>query len=109
MSELISDVQVWPLREPKNGLLANVSFKVADAFVLKAFLRQSAKGMFVAQPSQKGTDKEGNDKYYEHHFPVTKEARTEMIEKVIEAYNEKVNGSDNQESTPKKKGDGVPF
>ena len=108
MSELISDVKVWPLREPKNGLLANVSFTVSESFVLKAFLRQGKEGMFVAQPSQKGTDKDGNDKYYEHHFPISREARAEMTEKVIEAYNQKTNG--NAESTKtKKKSDGVPF
>lgn len=111
MSELISDVKVWPLQNPVGSFLANASFTVSEAFVIKCTVRQGEKGLWVAMPSQasKKTDENGKAVYYDQAFPISKDARAEMTKKVVNAYNEKINGSDNQESAPKKKGDGVPF
>lgn len=107
MSELISDAKVFPLREPKKGLLANGSFTVAGAFVLKCLVREGKDGVWVAMPARAGKDKEGNTRYYDECFPITKEARAEMTEKIIAAYEEATKGG-SEESKPKK-GDEVPF
>ena len=111
MSELISNVKVFPLQNPVKGLLANASFTVSEAFVIKCMIRQSEKGLWVAMPSQasKKTDDNGNPVYYDQAFPITKEARAEMNEKVIAAYNEQTGSSSESQPTSKKKGDGVPF
>ena len=54
-------------------------------------------GLFVSVPSQKGTDEQGNTKYYDTIWIESKELRQELNDLAIETYNQK-NNSNNSES-----------
>jgi DNA-binding cell septation regulator SpoVG len=111
MTELISKVNIFPVKANSGTLLANASFTVADAFVVKCKVIKTQKGLMISMPSEKGTDKDGNTKYYDHVFPISSDARTEMTRKVLDAYNEKVGNvsSDNKPATGSTRKDKVPF
>lgn len=47
---------------------------------------ESEKGLFVAMPSEKYTDKDGKEQYREIFHPVTAEARTAMTQAALAAY-----------------------
>jgi DNA-binding cell septation regulator SpoVG len=107
MSELISNINVFPTKHDR--LLANVSFAVAEAFVVRAKVVKTKDGMMVSMPSENYM-KDGEKVYKDMVFPVTKEARAEMTKKVIEAYKEEVgkSGGEKKSGGPKKS-DKVPF
>lgn len=110
MSELITDVRVYPLSKPAGSLLANASITVAGAFAIKVKVVSTKRGTMISMPSQK-YEKDGETQWADQAFPVTKEAREEMIEKVMAEY-EKQTGGNKQagsESKPSKSKGGVPF
>lgn len=94
MSKLIKNVEinVYPIKQTKKtkeyGMLANVTLTFLESICVKGlmvrkFMKGKAKGeIFVQFPSEKGKDGE----YYNTVFPVTKEARAELIEAILEAY-----------------------
>lgn len=85
--------------EPKNIRLtekgnakAMASITLDDAFVVSGLkVMDGAKGLFVQMPSQKGLDKDGNVKYYDTAFPLSKELRGEINNVVLDAYQGKLN------------------
>lgn len=87
------------LCEPKNIRLtekgnakAMASITLDDAFVVSGLkVMDGAKGLFVQMPSQKGLDKDGNVKYYDTAFPLSKELRGEINNVVLDAYQGKLN------------------
>jgi stage V sporulation protein G len=81
-------VDVYPLdnKDSKTRAFCNVSFD--ERFVVKGIrVVVGSKGLFVAMPQSQ--DKDG--KYHDVFFPITKEAREELHEAVLEAYDKKVN------------------
>jgi DNA-binding cell septation regulator SpoVG len=106
MSELISNVRIFPVNHDR--LLANASFTVAGAFAIKVKVTRSDKGLMVSMPSQ-SYQKDGETRWSDLAFPVTREARSEMIEKVIEAYKQEVGNNNESNKETKRKGDKVPF
>lgn len=63
-----------------------------------------SKGIFVNMPSQKGVDAEGNTKYFDTAFPLSKELRAELSNVVIGAYQQKLaelqNSASQRDSEP---------
>ena len=54
----------------------------SEGFEMKNFkLIEGANGMFVGAPSQKGTDKEGNEKWYDMVW-IPKEVNDQLVELV---------------------------
>ena len=85
--------------EPKNirltekgNIKALASITLDDAFIVSGLkVTDGNKGLFVQMPSQKGTDKDGNVKYYDTAFPLSKELRGEINSVVLDAYQGKLN------------------
>ena len=106
MSETITDVRVYPLSKPAGTLLANASITIAGAFAIKVKIVSTKKGTMISMPSQK-YEKDGETKYSDLAFPITKEAREEMMSKVLAEYDKQAKG-ENEPPSKKSKG-GVPF
>ena len=60
----------------QNNRLATASITLDNAFVVRNIsVMNGSKGIFVNMPSQKGVDAEGNTKYFDTAFPLSKELR----------------------------------
>lgn len=94
MSKLLKNVEinVYPIKQTKKtkeyGMLANVTLTFLESVCVKGLMvRKVMKGLskgkiIVSFPTEKGQDGE----YYNTVFPITKEAREELIEAILEAY-----------------------
>lgn len=72
--------------------VATASITLDDAFVVTGLsVISGSKGLFVNLPNRKGMDKDGNAKYYDTAFPLSKELRAEINNVVLDAYQEKLN------------------
>ena len=75
----------------QNNRLATASITLDNAFVVRNIsVMNGSKGIFVNMPSQKGVDAEGNTKYFDTAFPLSKELRAELSNVVIGAYQQKL-------------------
>ncbi len=76
----------------KGNKLANASITLDDAFVIRNLsVMNGSKGIFVSMPSQRGLDRDGNEKYYDTAFPLSADLRSEINKVVLDAYSEKLN------------------
>ena len=83
---------------PWGKIVANFEVVSSEGFSMKGFkLVDGINGLFVSVPSQKGTDEQGNTKYYDTIWIESKELRQELNDLAIETYNQK-NNSNNSES-----------
>jgi stage V sporulation protein G len=79
------DVKVVRLRRFENGdskLKAFVDVAVGEFIVKGLRLLNGEKGLFLAMPQEKGKD----GKWYNAFYPTTKEARQNLFEVVLAAY-----------------------
>ncbi len=88
----------------KGNKLANASITLDDAFVIRNLsVMNGSKGIFVSMPSQRGLDRDGNEKYYDTAFPLSADLRSEINKVVLDAYSEKLNelqqGARNRDSS----------
>ncbi len=89
--------------EPKNirlmekgNTMAMASITLDDAFVVSGLkVMNGSKGLFVDMPSAKGKDQNGNVKYYDTAFPLSKELRGDISKTVLDAYQGKLNERQN--------------
>ena len=94
------------VRVSANGnRLAPASITLDNAFVVRGLsVMNGSKGIFVNMPSQKGVDAEGNTKYFDTAFPLSKELRAELSNVVIGAYQQKLaelqNSASQRDSEP---------
>ena len=89
----------------QNNRLATASITLDNAFVVRNIsVMNGSKGIFVNMPSQKGVDAEGNTKYFDTAFPLSKELRAELSTVVIGAYQQKLaelqNSASQRDSEP---------
>lgn len=83
---------------PWGKIVANFDVVSSEGFSMKGFkLVDGINGLFVSVPSQKGTDEQGNPKYFDTIWIESKELRQELNDLAIETYNQK-NNSNNSES-----------
>lgn len=74
----------------KNGLLAMVSVTINGEYAIRSIqIRETLKGknkgdIYVSFPQYKGSD----DEWYNIFLPITAEAREELINAILEAYEE---------------------
>jgi len=75
-----------------------------EGFVMKGFkLIEGINGLFASMPSRKGTDDQGNDKYYDIIWVESREMREKLNKKAIEAYqnqSETISPTSEAESNP---------
>ena len=83
---------------PWGKIVANFDVVSSEGFSMKGFkLVDGINGLFVSVPSQKGTDEQGNPKYFDTIWIESKELRQELNDLAIETYNQK-NSSNNSAS-----------
>jgi len=83
---------------PWGKVMAYFDVVSSEGFSMKGFkLVDGINGLFVSVPSQKGTDEQGNPKYFDTIWIESKELRQELNDLAIETYNQK-NNSNNSES-----------
>lgn len=84
----ITNVKVFKLNQPINGLLANVTLEIdGDMWISNLTLREGKNGMFVSMPSIKLNKPDKDGKEYRDIVLIKKEAREEMQRMVINMYN----------------------
>lgn len=78
------------IRKIENGgtLLANANVTIDGKFAVNGFkVVQGKDTPFVSMPTGTPYEKDGKKEYPEVFFPITKEAREELINAVLTAYN----------------------
>ena len=64
---------------------------VANSYAVHGIkVMDSAKGLFVAMPNTKVQTKDGQVKYNDTFHPLTQEARTELVDAVMKAYEARI-------------------
>ena len=85
-NSIITDVRVFPIEDGK-GILANVSVTFCGVFVVTGLkVIDGKKGAFVSMPQYKSKDGEWKDSC----FPITADFRNELIDAVLDAYEDEV-------------------
>lgn len=85
---------------PDNNIKAYASVNIAGTFAIHRIkVMDSNKGLFVSMPNYSYADGEGKKKYKEYCHPITAEARTELISKVMEAYEQALQEQQTKEET----------
>ena len=75
--------KVYPIKEPRENLLAFASLNLGNSFAIQGVkVIQGKNGPFVAMPQMKNSKGEWHD----IAFPTTKEGRTEISKIVLEEY-----------------------
>ena len=85
-SDVISDIKVWKLDTPKNGIVANCVFTVGGMFVVKAAIRNGQNGLFVSLPGRWG-EKNGEKTWYNDVRTVGRPATDAMNAAILAVYN----------------------
>ena len=81
---------------PWGKVMAYFDVVSGEGFSMKGFkLVDGINGLFVSVPSQKGTDEQGNPKYFDTIWIESKELRQELNDLAIETYNQKNHSSNN--------------
>lgn len=81
-----------------SSVKAFASANIGGAFAIHGIrVVDSQKGLFVSMPQNSYKDGNGNTKYSDIFHAVTAEARTELNEKVIDAYEQAVQAQEQQD------------
>lgn len=84
-----------------SSVKAYASVNIGGAFAVHGIkVIDSVKGTFISMPSN-SYKKDGKMQYSDIWHPITAEARNEMIDKVIEAYEAKLSEEQNMDNLPK--------
>lgn len=73
---------------------ANVNITIDDKIVIKNFkITEGKKGLFVSNPSVKGSD----NKYYDTCYILDEKSRKTIYDKILDEYNKKVDTNSTDE------------
>ena len=104
MATVISDIQVYPLKNPHPTIKANLSFVINEAFKVKATLIQGPSGLFVGFPGKFGDKIDEQTKkqpFYADIVCFNKETSKQLNEAVLAAYQSKTGRTElNQGTAP---------
>lgn len=98
----ITEIRIYPVM--KNGILANASVTLDDEFAVKVTIRgkKDTEEPFVCFPSH-SYEADGERKYVDDFFPITKEAREYFCNAVIKEFCKAVATDKPKAKTAKKK------
>ena len=83
----ITNVRVYKFKKEGSNLKGFANITIDDCLVVNDIkIMDGQKGLFIAFPSKKGND----DKYNDIVFPITKEAREAITNRIIKEYEETV-------------------
>ena len=81
----------WIIPKKTDKVLAMGQCVINKCYALKGlFIKQGSKGLYVKGKAEKGKDKNGEEKWYEHHHPITSDAYASFQAKGLEAYQNKL-------------------
>lgn len=99
LSELISDIKIFPIKNSNTKTLAFARVVIADQIAIGDIkVIEGQNGLFIGMPSREGQSQSGEKKYFDIAYPVTKEAREELQNLVLEAYEKEVGGGSSRSS-----------
>ena len=79
----ITEARVYPLSNKDSKLKAFASITIDDAVCITGIrIIEGKTGVFMSMPQNKDND----DEYHDIAFPITKEAREEIQDAVLDAY-----------------------
>ena len=79
-------VRVYPIRNPRNKLLATASVNIAKSFAVQGFrIYDSKNGLFVKEPERTYV-KNGTEMSSSVFFPITREARDLLYNQILNSY-----------------------
>lgn len=98
----IKDVKIFPVNSPDGNLLAYASVVIGGVLKLNSFRIMTARngGYFIAPPSRKYTDREGNTQYSEYYHPINKEFQGALHRAISDAYKAKLGGRQPSAAVP---------
>lgn len=86
---------------PESRIKAIASVNIGNEFAIHGIkVIDSEKGRFVSMPNDKWTDGNGNTKYKDTFHAITAEARTNLANTVMAAYEQAIVESKEQSGTP---------
>ena len=86
---------------PDGKVKAIASVSIGGAFTIHGIkIIDSEKGKFVAMPNEKWTDADDQTKYKDIFHAITTEARTDLVNTVMVAYDQKLRESETQGKKP---------
>ena len=92
--------EVYLVENPTTKVVATATIIIDECFVVKGLkIFDGANGFFVSMPNKKAQDGE----YKDIAFPITKEAREQITQSVLQEYERKLN------ETPKTEKSDLPF
>lgn len=99
-------VKVYPIKNPRSKLRAYASLIVDDQLEITGFkVFESAKGLFAKEPQHKGTNKDGEETWYDdvrflrQNEEEANPLRQEVMDAIISAYNQSANSGYNSSPT----------
>ena len=99
----ITEVRVRPYNAKGSSLKGFATVTISDCLVLTGLkIVDGEKELFVGMPATKGEDKDGNEKYYDIFYPITKEFREEITNAVLEEYFSVLDDDDKKKKSRKK-------
>ena len=92
---MITEVKIWPLKKEHPRIKANASFVLGEAFRIKCTIFKGDKGLWVGLPGRYVDDKEnpGQKKWFNDVDCISKEARKQLNDAVLNKYNEEIGGT----------------
>ena len=97
----ITNIDVYPFKgKKKSNLKAYVNVEFDEEFVVKGIkVLDGKKGLFVSMPASEGKDGE----FYDIAFPITKEFRENLVDDILDAYDDAQESSKKSKKSFKKK------
>ena len=101
----ITNIKIYRNENRESRAKAFVSFTIDDSFAVTGVSIVEGKfGLFLSMPSRK--DEKSENGYRDICYPVSKEARKELEEKILKEYEEK---KEDFQSAPESGNDSIPF
>lgn len=86
---------------PESRIKAIASVNIGGEYAIHGIkVIDSEKGRFISMPNEKWTDQGGNTKYKDTFYAITAEARTNLANTVMAAYEQALAESQEQSGTP---------
>lgn len=98
----ITDVRIFTVESEK--LRANVSITFDEQLVMWVKLVEGKYGLYINFPCHSYEDKNGEIKYKDDVFPITKEFREDIIDAVLDAYGEATANNAKEEKKTTRRG-----
>jgi len=86
----LTEVQIWPVRNPEGRIKAMVSLTISDCLRVNGCkIIEGAKGLFLSFPAEK---KPGSDQYYPIFHTIDRSAGDRIQEEVLKRFHDAMPG-----------------